>query len=111
MNQCDRLLDDFTRRLPYRSTMEYAKTVNHWGQRKLLLSEIEFLTEHANEHTIVIYAGAAPGTHIQYLSRELFPKIKFVLVDPSPFSIRETEKIEIINELFTVNNVLSSSYD
>lgn len=36
-----------------------AKTVEHWGQRKLLLSEIEF------------YAGAAPGTHIDLLAWSL----------------------------------------
>ena len=55
----------------------------HWGQRKLLLSEIEFLSmfcEPDKEETIV-YAGSAPGTHIPYLST-LFPNVIWHLIDP-----------------------------
>lgn len=64
--------------VPYRRRTGETKTVIHWGQRKLLMSEIEFLTEHAsevpkmlflsfyssdnNQSQWVIYAGAAPGT-------------------------------------------------
>ena len=43
----------------------------HWGQRKLLLSEIEFLTLYAAPGDLVLYAGAAPGGHIPYLARPL----------------------------------------
>jgi hypothetical protein len=59
----------------------------HWGQRKLLLSEIEFLTLSlpANHDATVIYAGAAPGTHMGILC-ELFPDAKFILIDPAPFT-------------------------
>jgi hypothetical protein len=39
-----RILDDNSPRLPYRRRQGERKTVIHWGQRKLLLSEIEFLT-------------------------------------------------------------------
>jgi hypothetical protein len=62
--------------------------VNHWGQRKLLLSEIEFLTDWAplDRDSIVVYAGAAPGTHIAFLA-EMFPRLSFVLVDPSEFKV------------------------
>ena len=73
---------------------------NHWGQRKLLLSEIEFLTLHAEEPGVIIYAGAAPGTHTEYLV-SLFPMHTYVLVDPAPFKCRETEQIIIKNEFFT----------
>lgn len=77
------------------------RTVNHWGQRKLFLSEIEFLTLYSNDGDTVVYAGAAPGTHTKYLS-DLFPTIKFVLVDPSPFIVKpEKNKIEVRNEFFT----------
>jgi hypothetical protein len=31
--------------------------VNHWGQRKLLLSEIEFLTLHGEPGALIVYAG------------------------------------------------------
>ena len=79
------------------------KTVDHWGQRKLLLSEIEFLTLHADPRTptLVVYAGAAPGAHIPYLS-ELFPGIKFVLVDPASFCDGiECPHIQIRQRCFT----------
>ena len=69
----------------YRRRTDELKTVMHWGQRKLLLAEIEFLTEYAVSGATVLYAGAAPGTHTRYLI-ELFPDLKFVLVDPAPFS-------------------------
>jgi hypothetical protein len=82
------------------------KSVVHWGQRKLLLSEIEFLTICTKEHgtdidsCTVVYAGAAPGTHINYLSN-LFPKVRFVLVDPAPFTAKSSSRIEIIQDMFT----------
>ncbi len=60
----------------------------HWGQRKLLMSEIEFLTLHATPGCVVVYAGAAPGLHCAFLS-DMFPEVRqFILVDPSPFSVR-----------------------
>lgn len=72
----------------------------HWGQRKLLFSEIEFLTQFGSPKHLVLYAGAAPGTHITYLS-SLFPDYHFVLVDPAPFECKESSKIKIINNYFT----------
>jgi cap2 methyltransferase len=74
----------------------------HWGQRKLLLSEIEFLTKYGVSGATVVYAGAAPGTHTRYLI-ELFPELKFVLVDPAPFSGRLTQAPRCLlrHELFT----------
>jgi hypothetical protein len=76
------------------------KTVIHWGQRKLLLSEVEFLTLYGHLSSVVVYAGAAPGTHTGYLAR-LFPQHRFVLLDPAPFTVRETDRILCRNELFT----------
>jgi len=69
----------------YKTREAEAKTVCHWGQRKLMLAEMEFLTLYYDEACTVVYAGAAPGTHMVCLA-ELFPKLKFVLVDPRPFS-------------------------
>lgn len=76
------------------------KTVIHWGQRKLLMSEIEFLTLHGKPDSVVIYAGAAPGTHMGMLS-DMFPEINFVLVDPAPFTCKETKRIKLVRGLFT----------
>ena len=53
----------------------------HWGQRKLLLTEILFFTLHGKPNTTVIYAGAAPSDHMLFLSK-MFPTYHFVLVDP-----------------------------
>ena len=61
----------------------------HDGQRKLLLSEIEFLMHVVKTHQgaadtpyEVIYAGAAPGTHLKLLIW-MFPTLcKWHLVDP-----------------------------
>ena len=64
------------------------------------MSEIEFLTLYASPGMTVIYVGSAPGTHLRYLSA-LFPHLRYVLVDPAKFHIRERANIEIRNEFFT----------
>ena len=62
--------------------------VIHWGQRKLMLSEMELLLlQGTGEGITVVYAGAAPGTHIKLLS-ELFPSTHFHLYDPAPFTVK-----------------------
>jgi cap2 methyltransferase len=73
----------------------------HRGQRKLLMSEIgAFVRLDPSREFTVVYAGAAPGIHIPLLA-ELFPRLAFHLYDPKPFAIRETERIRIVNDLFT----------
>jgi len=98
----NRLLVQDAPKQEYRRRKGEVKTVIHWGQRKLLLSEIEFLTKYGMSGATVVYAGAAPGTHTRYLI-ELFPELKFVLVDPAPFSSKLTEGPRCIlrQELFT----------
>jgi hypothetical protein len=74
--------DDIKDDIPYQSS-----NLNmglHIGQRKLLLSEVQFLTYHETEYCI--YAGSAPGHKTHYLS-QLFPNIKFILVDPNQFDL------------------------
>ena len=89
----------------------------HYGQRKLLLSEIEFITLLTAENTsvdaaqdahssssatapqqqqrggeantmdkslLIVYAGAANGSHLPLLF-DLFPGVRYVLIDPAPF--------------------------
>eukprot|EP00439_Symbiodinium_sp_Y106_P039077 s385_g4.t1 len=81
-----RILDhDTAEERPYKSRSNESKTVLHWGQRKLMLAEIEFLTEYYETGSWVVYAGAAPGTHIRLLAK-MFPKLRFVLIDCRPFS-------------------------
>ena len=94
-------------------TFDKQKTENlknlHWGQRKLLLSEIEFLTNYWNEYDqnlkkYVLYVGAAPGEHIKHLIK-LFPTIHFILYDPAPFTIKPSDNVTIHQEYFTDEDV------
>lgn len=73
----------------------------HWGQRKLLLAEIEFLSLFACPGATVLYAGAAPGNHISILL-QLFPDIRrFELVDPNGFALDPDPRIRFRQEPFT----------
>ena len=91
-------------REPYRRRMKEMKRAIHWGQRKLLLSEIEFFTLYWDPNVIprplCVYAGSAPGIHISLLSK-MFPVFTFHLYDPKPFKIVNSERITIFNEYFT----------
>jgi hypothetical protein len=64
----------------------------HIGQRKLFLSEVQYLTEvmttldPSKKVEYVLYAGSAPSNKQYYLS-VLFPNVKFILVDPAKFNI------------------------
>ena len=87
-----RILPDDMKCEKYHRRTKEVKSVIHWGQRKLLLSEIEFLNIFkvkwiSNETKLVyiIYAGSAPGTHILYLAK-LFKFVHFELYDPRKFS-------------------------
>lgn len=99
-NESDLIILQQSQRRKYENRGRFGDfgTVPHWGQRKLLLNEIEFLTNHWDPklipNPICIYAGAAVGTHITLLST-MFPAFTFYLYDPSPFSITENDKIKI----------------
>lgn len=80
-------------------------TTLHWGQRKLFLTELEFLCLNGgrfreNEEKIVLYIGAAPGLHLNLLTR-LFPQFRYILYDPAPFKIEPSDNVEIHQECFT----------
>lgn len=74
--------------VPYQRRRHELKSIVHWGQRKLLMSEIQFLVDYASAGDLVVYAGAAPGTHTEFLG-SLFSDIFFLLVDPCDFSFRD----------------------
>ena len=76
--------------LPYEG--DYKKL--HWGQRKLLLSEIDFFNRVAadmgpekfkNQVISVCYPGSAHGNHLMILM-ELYPNIIFYLWDPARYN-------------------------
>lgn len=100
-----------TRRLPYRKRNNVEKSNVHWGQRKLFLSEVEFFSLYWNvkeiPNPLCVYAGSAPGQHLPILSK-MFPSFTFHLYDPSPFKIKETERIKIHQQYF--NDDIASQY-
>ncbi len=90
-------------RQPYRRRKDDKKTVLHWGQLKLMLTEIEFLTlarDQKIHNNIIVYAGAAPAIHMKHLS-DMFPEFTFHLYDPTSFQIKATKRIKLFNQLFT----------
>lgn len=80
-----RTLDDSAPTASYSRRTGLPKTVEHFGQRKLLLSEIEFLTRNYTTGDTVLYAGSAPGDHIPFLT-ELFPGMKLIMYDPRKYN-------------------------
>lgn len=100
-HKCLYLSDDDQRRVYHRRTND-SKTCIPWGQRKLLLVETLFLTLYVDriENPKIIYAGAAPGKHIEQLSK-MFPTCEFYLWDPNDFHIKANKNIHIYQEYFT----------
>lgn len=105
----------FSRTINPRSRREeYVEPLNedrrddvHWGQRKLLLSEIEFLTLEYDkvDHTkpvTVLYVGAAEGNHIYMLAKDLFPQFEYHLFDKREFypKLAELENVKIFKRYF-----------
>ncbi len=68
--------------LPYSESLGLKRMGCHAGQRKLLLTEIEFLTCCAANSNFIIYAGSAPCEKLPALL-QMFPDKKFLLVDPN----------------------------
>lgn len=107
-----RVLNPEMKREKYHSRKNEIISTLHWGQRKLLLTEIEFLTNYlyvternsfdCKKDTYVIYAGSAPGVHIGYLSK-LFPRVYFILYDPRQFNIKlkECPRVITYEQFFT----------
>ena len=100
----DLVVGPHAQRAVYRKRTNDIKTTIHWGQRKLHLSEVEFFTLYWDPTKVpnptCVYAGAAPGTHIELLSK-MFPNFTFHLYDPGAFIIKPTARIQIFNEYFT----------
>ncbi len=86
--------------LEYHRRANSKKTAVGWGQRKLFLTEVQFLTIHCDHpNPVVVYAGAAPGYHIPLLE-SMFPDIEWHLYDPRSFGIRPSKNISIHQQYF-----------
>lgn len=81
-------VDELPCDIPYRLHAYPRRVAMHIGQRKLLLTEVEFLTKYAKDGDTIVYAGAGPGIHIPTLVG-LFSHIKltYELWDPSGFNL------------------------
>jgi len=79
--------DDIKYSLPYHEDSDILKPTVHIGQRKLLLSEVQFLLDVKSNIKYCIYSGSAPGNKTHFLYK-LFPHIKFILVDPNKFDLK-----------------------
>lgn len=91
---------DTSPRLPYVFRKDDVTSVVHWGQRKLLLAEVQFLTQYGHLSDTVVYAGAAPGTHMAALT-VFFPQHRFYLYDPAPFGLDASDALVLRQEMFT----------
>jgi hypothetical protein len=80
------------RNIPYKYSNLYKKL--HWGQRKLILTEIDFFNRCAHHMGIkkfkdqkisVVYPGSAHGDKLM-MQMEMFPNIIYYLWDPAKFN-------------------------
>lgn len=97
--------DDFPTEA-YRSRNTDAKSAIHWGQRKLLLSEIQLLCMYCRRDVSyhIVYAGSAPGTHLAFLDDMFEKRHTWELVDPGQFDrpvLGNRPNFTLRNEFFT----------
>ena len=106
-----------------KSPISYRQTRNdkilrmnlHHGQRKLLEAEMRGFLYIIKKYKLkdtplkVLYVGGGPADHNPILS-ELFPNITFILVDPTKFNIKETEKTKIVNKFFADKSMLKDNF-
>ena len=105
-------IDDLINKSTFNGDVKDMAPSCHWGQKKLVLSEIQFLTnvcKKLNTKSLkdyaVVYVGAADGFHFPILYN-LFPELIWLLYDPGKFSKEsymhpQKQKIKIFNQFFT----------
>jgi cap2 methyltransferase len=84
----DETLNENDGELEYRRRRDDEKTCVSYGQRKLLLSLVSFLSKYTKnlESPIILYIGASPGNNIG-ICTHLFPNFEWHLYDPARFAI------------------------
>lgn len=100
------VLDNNFPEAPYCSRNKDIKSAIHWGQRKLIVSEIQFLSQYCREDVSyhIVYVGSAPGTHIAFLDEMFLCRHTWELIDPGMFdrdTLQGRDNIELRNEFFT----------
>lgn len=95
--------------LTYRSRRGEVKNTIKWGQRKLVLSTIQFFTLYWDPKEIpkpvCVYVGAAPGYTINIMS-VLFPDIEWHLYDSAHFNRKlPKNNVTIYNRYFENDDI------
>lgn len=85
---------------------EMYKNKYHFGQLKLFMSELLFLSKYAkHENILVLYVGAANGYHTWYMAKHMFPNFKFHLFDRTKFHDifyeQKLDNVKIISDYFS----------
>ena len=98
-----RILNPKSRRMKY--IFSDKKRDIHNGQRKLLMSEIEFLVNNYQEKVIVLYIGASAGVGSihTYTLINMFPEFEYHLYDNKDFfhKLYELKNVTIFKRWFT----------
>lgn len=73
------------------------------GQNKLFFSTLNFLIGIPQEPAVIIYVGAATGTNLYSIARDLYPQHTYILYDCNKFfkGLYSLPNIVICNRLFT----------
>ena len=99
----DEIIDENHPSLEYRRRRDDEKTCVSYGQRKLLLSLVSFLSQHCRsiDKVIILYVGAAPGNNIS-IAIDLFPGFEWHLYDPARFALRTdvSKKVFVYQKYF-----------
>ena len=111
-NSFSRILNIRSRRKKYVPIDKNIKDTIHDGQRKLLMSEIEFMTNEYNKldssKKILLYIGASTGIRSihTYTLAKLFPEFEYHLYDKNDFypKLNELKNIKIFKRWFTDND-------
>lgn len=99
-------LNDFSPQEQYRKLEESQRTTIHYGQLKLMMTDIMFLSIFWDPKKVprpqVVIVGAAPGQHYPIFVK-MFPEITFHLYDPRKFDIPQEsrERIRLYKQYFT----------
>lgn len=85
--------------------LDDGRSAVQWGQRKLALAIVQFLSEHWDNQVVpnptLLYIGASPGTNIAYIMTNHFPDFTVHLYDSRPMKVTPTDKMVVHQELFT----------
>ena len=90
--------------LPYRQREGVEKFSTKWGQRKLAMALIQFLTYHWDKKKVpnpkLVYVGAASGNNIEFVMKNMFPDFECHLYDPREIEVEPTDKMILYKQLF-----------